>query len=256
MQEEKIISFNRYAETIRQKEKNMGYQCFATEDRLAGFCDLLICEAGMQAAESFSLKFTPEGLIQHRYLHSGRETNAWLQERSYTKITYLQALGLLGDAVRQCYKYKTQQSLQEPRSVHLQRIWNDDYYNEESNLRWMLSCQDEMTILKTYLCALGHKDAALIYDMTVEQEREEQNREVYAYQWSHVLEDFEIFDFEIMERVAERGKEDRTFFLTIYGELNRYKVLSVDMCLRMVREQGYLRILGERVLEARRIYSR
>ena len=43
MQEEKIISFNRYAETIRQKEKNMGYQCFATEDRLAWFCDLLIC---------------------------------------------------------------------------------------------------------------------------------------------------------------------------------------------------------------------
>ena len=79
--------------------------------------------------------------------------------------------------------------------------------------------------------------------MTVEQEREEQNREVYAYQWSHVLEDFEIFDFEIMERVAERGKEDRTFFLTIYGELNRYKVLSVDMCLRMVREQGYLCLL-------------
>lgn len=256
MKEAKVMSFRHYAERIRQKEKNMGYQCFATEERLAGFCDLLICEAGMQSAESFSLNFTPEGLTKHQYLHSGRETDAWLQERTYTRITYLQALGLLGDAVRQSYKYKEEPLLQKIHSVHLQRIWNDEYYNEHSNLDWMLSCQDEMTILQTYLCAVGNKDAALIYDMTVKQERDAQSREVYTYQWSHALEDFEMFDFEVMERIAEREKEDKTFFLTVYGELERYKVLSVDMCLRIVREQGYLRVLEERILEARRIYSR
>lgn len=256
MPEENIISFSRYAEKLKQKEKNIGYQCFATEDRLAGFCELLICDAGMQSAESFSLKFNPEGLTRHRYLHSEQEANAWLQDKSCTEITYLQALGLLGDAVRQNYKYKDEYPLQQAHSVHLQRIWDDNYYNGQSNLYWMLSCQDEMTILQTYLCAVGNKDAALIYDMTVEQERENQSREVYAHQWSHVLENFEIFDFEIMGRITERGKEGRTFFLTVYGELDRYKVLSVDMCLHMVREQGYLRILGERILEARRIYSR
>lgn len=256
MKEEKVISFNHYVENVRQKEKNMGYQCFATEDRLAGYCDLLICDAGMCTAESFSLKFTPEGLTQHGYLHSEEEINSWLHDRSYTKITYLQSLGLLGDAVRQNYKYKIQQPIPQEHSIHLQRIWDEDYYNGRSNLLWVLSCQDEMTILQTYLCALGNKDAALIYDMTVDRAKENERRDVYAYNWNHVLENFKIFDFEIMERIANFDKEERIIYLTVYGEQEKYKVLSIDLSLHIIREQGYLRILQDDVLEARRIYSR
>lgn len=256
MKQQTVISLAGYMKAMEQKEKNIGYMCFATEERLAGYCDLLICDACMQSAEYFLLKFTQEGLTQHQYLHGFQEIQAWQQGKCYTQITYLQALGLLGDAVRQNYKYRSVRNITQENSVHLQRIWNDAYYNNQSNLQWMLSCQDEMTILQTYLCAVSNKDAVLIYDMTSEEEQDVQGRDVFAYQWSHELEDFIVFDFKVQERIVNRERGTHTFFLTMYGIFKKYKVLSVDVCLQMIREHGTLRVLQEDVLEARRIYSR
>lgn len=77
---------------------------------------------------------------------------------------------------------------------------------------------------------------------------------MYAYKWAHVLDGLVIFDFEIVDKIIQQERDDFTFFLTVYGEYNSYKVLSIDVCLRIVREQGCLRIRKETILEARCIY--
>ncbi len=254
---ENIICFENYRHQLQNKEKAEHYDCFVTEDRLAGFCELLICEKGKQSGQWFYLKFTPEGLIQQRYLSKGVEIREWLERNENSKITYMQALGLLGDSVRQNYKYKTNTGwIHAHTSIHLQRIWDGEIYNHKNNsLKWALFQQDELTVLKTYLCAISNKDAVLLYDLTAEQAKDEElPRELYAYKWAHVLDGLVIFDFEIVDKIIQKEREDFTFFLTVYGEYNSYKVLSIDICLRIVREQGCLRIRKETILEARCIY--
>lgn len=73
---------------------------------------------------------------------------------------------MLGDSVRQNYKYKTNTGwIHAHTSIHLQRIWDSEIYNHKNNnLKWALFQQDELTILKTYLCAISNKDAVLLYE--------------------------------------------------------------------------------------------
>ena len=54
---ENIICFENYRHQLQNKDKTEHYDCFVTEDRLAGFCELLICEKGRQSGQWFYLKF-------------------------------------------------------------------------------------------------------------------------------------------------------------------------------------------------------
>ena len=132
-----------------------------------------------------------------------------MAEMEYQEITYRQALGMLGDAVRQNYKYQEKNNwLTRNPSLHLQRVWGNDFYNHASNnLVWMITGQDIKNILQIYLQAIQNKDAVLLYDLLAQQAKPQESRELYAMQWNHVLEELSIFDVDIVEVLdqAERG---------------------------------------------------
>lgn len=256
----KIIQFQQVAEKKRE-QVGVEYECYVTLERLMGYCNLLICEKGQQKADWFFLSFTPEGLLRHTKLHTAQKIRQWLDGRTHIRISYLQAIRLLGDAVRQNYKYEKGREtewINEDASVHLQRIWQEDFYNDVPNsMDWLLPKQECAAMLNTYFRALGNKDAVLLYDLSAERIRDAERRSMYAYRWNHVLEDMHIVDFEVDRMSTNRnGEEDYTIFLTVYGAYQGGQMMEVDLSLRIIREQGDFRILQEQVLEPRLIYKR
>lgn len=236
-----------------------GYECYITLERLRGYCDLLICEQNHHFADWFFLRFSPEGLIRHTPLRTNRGVENWLHNRESRKITYLQAIRLLGDAVRQRYKYQKETDwIYEEQCIHLQRIWQEQFYSDSvTGLDWMIPKQECAAMLKTYFRALKNKDAVLLYDLSAEQVKAEERRSMYAYKWNHVLEDMYIFDFEVdRQSVSPNGENDYTLYITAYGEYQGKQMMEVDMWLRIVLEQGYYRILQEQILESRSIYKK
>lgn len=252
-----IISFKKVS---NKNKKQVEYECFVTTERLKGYCDLLIYENRQKIAESFSLRFSPEGLVRYEKLDTYRQIKEWFDERDYRDISYLQAIRLLGDAVRQSYKY-TQKTewIEDISSVHLDRIWDAFYYKDEmENMNWLLPKQECVAMLQTYFCALGNKDATLLYDMSAESVQNTERRSMYAYNWNHVLEDMQIYDFCIDRLgVNQNGEaDDYTLFVTVYGDYAKRQMIEVDLRLRIIQEQGDYRILQEQVLESRLIYKR
>ena len=250
-----VISFR---ETSQKKRKQVGYECFVTTERLKGHCDLLIYETGHRTAEYFCLRFSPEGLVRYERLHDRMQIKQRFDTRDCRQISYLQAIRLLGDAVRQSYKYATNtQWIDDIQSVHLHRIWDETYYNDKEDMDWLLPNQDCADMLQTYFCALGNKDAALLYDMSAATVQAEERRSMYAYNWSHVLEDMHIYDFSVDQlSVNQNGEEDYTLFVTVYGDYAGRQMMEVDLRLRIIRERGDFRILQEQVLEPRMLYKR
>ena len=104
-----------------------------------------------------------------------------------------------------------------------------EFYNDiNSSLSWVLCRQDIQTILRAYLRAIGNKDAVLLYELNAEQSRDGQARNAYVLRWNHVLEDWCIFDFQILTCIENNKKEeDVTFFLTTYCEGKEQQVISV-----------------------------
>ena len=97
-----------------------------------------------------------------------------------------------------------------------------------SSLSWVLCRQDIQTILRAYLRAIGNKDAVLLYELNAEQSRDGQARNAYVLRWNHVLEDWCIFDFQILTCIENNKKEeDVTFFLTTYCEGKEQQVISL-----------------------------
>lgn len=254
----KIVRFEKLAQARSKGEAaNWQYQCFVSDGRLEGVCQLLICERGQQTAELFHLNFSKSGLCRQTYFYRSSQIKDWMAEMEYQEITYRQALGMLGDAVRQNYKYQEKNNwLTRNPSLHLQCVWGNDFYNHASNnLVWMLTGQDIKNILQIYLQAIQNKDAVLLYDLLAQQAKPQESRELYAMQWNHVLEELSIFDVDIVEVLEQAEKTGRySLFATIYGENEAGKLLSIDLHLELLEEQGAFRILRERVLEPRIFY--
>ena len=60
-----------------------------------------------------------------------------MQQRERMTIPYQCAIILLGDAVRQNYKYQTQAAWSKMReSLHEQQIWQKEYCNDNQNLNY------------------------------------------------------------------------------------------------------------------------
>lgn len=250
---EKVLSFQDFKQQQQKKNSNE-YLCYVTPNRLEGFCELFICEKNLQYADWFFLSFSPNGPMHYLSMEKKKVIQEWLTEASYSQIDYSQAIILLRDAVQQRYKYHCEEKwIEAEKSIHLQRIWMEEYYNDQNcNLNWLLSNQDCSAMLQTYFQALKHKDAALMYDLHAESIKNEASRSLFAYHWSHVLEDLKIFDGEVHKQsVSCNGENDYTILLTVYGNKPGGQQIEVDLRLRIVEEKGQFRILQEQVLEAR-----
>ncbi len=253
----KILLFAEQTQRRRSQSGEFPYRCFVTTGRLKGACTLLVCERSGQMAELFYLDFRRRGLYKQDYFYREQQIKDWLRATDHLEITYRQALGVLGDGVRQNYKYQMELDwLKRNRSLHLQRIWNGEFYNSAANnLSWALTGQPAAAILDIYLEAVRNKDAVLLYDLFVGPAKPREQRDVYALHWSHALEEFSIFDVYVAE---EREQAERsaghTLFATLYGETEAGTVLSVDLHLELRAERGSFFISRERVLESRAFY--
>jgi hypothetical protein len=249
----KILQFEKLVKERENKKLNKNrYHCFVTSERLKGSCELLILDKGQYTAELFYLNFSTKGLQKQRCFYQRKDITEWMNSSDWQRITYPQALGLLGDAVRQNYKYQKQNEwiYQNP-SVHLQRIWDDAFYNQQdASLAWMLKGQDVHGILQIYLRALRNQDAVLIYDMLAEQAKPKESRELYAMYWSHPLDAFSIFHIEVVD-VQEQEDGGYLFFLIAYSAYDAFRILSVDMRVALIYEKGMFCIQQELVLESR-----
>ncbi len=261
-----VISFQNAVQKKRQEAALLqpatagswqeNYVCYVTLERLDGYCELLIRERETGRAECFFLSFSPEGLIRYTSLKPA-EVHQWRESRVHCPATYLQAIRLLGDAVRQRYKYhKSTDWIPEAKSVHLQRIWQEEYYGEQAGeIGWLLPKQECGAMLQTWLRALGNKDAVLLYDLSASQVQSRAQRSLFAHCWSHALEDFKILGYEVdRESILYNGMNDYTLFLTAYGNYRGRQMLAVDLRLRLIEEADGFRILQDQVLESRSIY--
>lgn len=253
----KILLFAEQTQRRRSQSGELSYRCFVTTERLKGVCTLLVCGRGRQTAELFYLDFRCKGLYKQDYFYREHQIQDWLRATDHLEITYQQALGVLGDAVRQNYKYQMElEWLKRNRSLHLQRIWNGEFYNSAANdLSWALVGRTAADVLDIYLEAVRNKDAVLLYDLFARSAKPREQRDVYALHWSHVLEGVSIFDVHVAEERELGGQPAGcTLFATLYGETEAGTVLSVDLHLELLAERGGFFISRERVLESRAFY--
>ena len=119
-----------------------------------------------------------------------------------------------------------------------------------SSVQPPLDLQEPAQFVAVYLDAIGNKDAVLLYDIMADVMKQRISREVYAYSWNHVLEELHISDYEIIyiEQIADKKSWD--LHITIYGGYEVSDLLSIDLCLRLILENGGLRLLQEQVLDA------
>ena len=246
-------------EVTQQKQagEDGQYQCLLSGQRLDGYCELLIYNRYQKNGELFFLSFCEEKQTTLHYLQE-EEILLWKHRHTFTGILYNQAMTLLGDAVRRVYK---EQGPQNPwneshHSVHVQHTWQNEYYNSiQSNLDWLLQEREFVPFIKLYFSAINHNDAVLLYDMLTEDAKHNTVRELYAYNWNHVLEDVNIIDFAVIDGHPVPESVLWMYYLTICGEYPNGEILSVDVCLHLTREHGYVRLQEEQVLEASHISS-
>ena len=260
MQKNKIVSLNTCIKEreVKQKRKMDGrYQCIMSGSRLMGFCEILIIDGIYNNAEWFQLYFSTNGMTAHRYLDR-EEVLMWQYHKNDTvRITYRQALILLGDAVRQNYKYQTKTEWSQSHdSLHIQRIWQKEYYDYNNcSVDWLLDLQEPTQFVEAYFDAITNKDAVLLYDIMADVMKQRISREVYAYSWNHVLEELSILDYDMIYIEQSSDCKKWSIYITIYGGYEEVDMLSIDLCLKLVLENGGLRLLSEQVLDANHISS-
>lgn len=254
-QNHKIIYFNAHRNNeapLQIDEKQHQYQCMLSGDRLDGYCELLIYNCYQRTAELFTLCFSPGKQTTLQYFQE-EEVVLWKQSRAVCHISYHQAMTLLGDAVRRVYQEQGAKNVWSAAhaSIHIQRIWQNAYYNSvQSSLAWLLKERDYTSFIKQYFHAVNNKDAVLLYDMMAENKRKAIGRELYAYNWSHELEELRINDCIVLHSEKLATTETWAYYVTICGEYPSGELLLVDICLYLVLENGSVRLQEEHVLEA------
>lgn len=256
-QKQQIIYLNAHrtenAENQLDNSQNQ-YRCAMSGNRLDGQCELLIYNCYQRTAELFSLYFSSEGQITYQYFQA-EEVIRWKQSRKIVLISYRQAMTLLGDAVRRNYREQNPWNM-EHTSIHIQRVWQNEYYNStHNNLSWLLKERDYIPFIRQYFRAVNNKDAVLLYDMLIESKRNGISRDLYAYNWNHILEEVKIIDYAVINSKKSFDGENRAYFLATCCEDENGEYLSVDICLHLTRENGYIRLREEHILEANHITS-
>ena len=261
-QNHKIINFNAYQSNVvlwqvTPKQNQHQYQCLLSGDRLQGDCELLLYNVYQRTAELYCLHFSGECEIVLQYFQE-EEVLLWKQYRTVERISYHQAMTLLGDAVRRMYQEQNgmNQWNASHTSIHVQRTWMSEYYNNEnSSLGWLLDEREYIPFINQYFCAVNNKDAVLLYDMMTSTRKKAMPRELYAFNWNHVLEEVDIIDFAVIDGRCLPDESAWRYYLTICGERPDGTVLLVDICLHLAMENGYVRLQDEYVLDASHIVS-
>ena len=160
---------------------------------------------------------------------------------------------LLGDQER---IHQGNQFIPAQESIHIQRIWDGRYYDaRRSSLHWLLPKLDADGMVQLYLRALNNNDALLLYDIIADEEKKRMPRDLYIYNWHHILEQVTVFDYELVWKEWQERQKQWNCFLTVYGETEEYRILSVDIQLQLMQEKDCLRIRSEQILEARKIFD-
>ena len=261
MQKNKIVNLD-----VRMKEKALHqkrgvdgqYRCFMAGNRLAGSCEIIIYDVAKNTAELFHLSFSTEGVTGHQYLDKDEMMLWQYHKEDMQGITYHQALILLGDAVRQNYKYQMQVEWSKTHeSLHIQRIWKKEYYDYiNCSIDWLLQIQEPVQFLSIYIDAIRNKDAVLLYDMMTEEKKCHISREVYAYSWNHVLEEINISNYEILYIEQQTEEKSWDIYIAICGGYGDMATLSVDLCLKLIKRNNRLQLLQESVLDAHHVFSK
>ena len=255
MQKNKVIDLNMCIKTknMQQSQKLDGrYQCIVSGNRLAGFCEVLIYDRIQNNAELFQLQFSSNRMTEC-WCFDKEEVLLWRYHRTDTQsLIYHQALILVGDAIRQNYKYQQQEDCSQLyASLHVQRIWEKGYYDYVNyRVDWLLKLGNPEQFVTAYLKAICNKDAVLLYDMTASTKKYNISREVYAYHWNHVLEEIKMGSYTLTDSKQLTNDEEKMCYLTICGEYANGKQLLIDVCLHLVYENGSMRLQEEHILEA------
>lgn len=257
MLENNIIEFHtcKTLKELHDKKKQFGrYRCKMFGAREEGFCEVLIYDGFHDTAELFILYYSYEKILR-QFSFNQKEALYWLKKNNARSITYTQAIILIGDAVRQNYKYcfkKVQEA--EFASIHLERVWNKEYYDEmEWDFSQISSEQDPKQFVRLYLNAIQNKDAALLFDLMAMEQTMHTTRDLYMHSWNHELEEIRIFDYEIVSLDEGVGENVWQIYLVVLGERQDRKLLTIDLCIKLILENRCLKLLNEQILEARQM---
>lgn len=253
----KIVSFYHAMEKDLWKEnpgpmKN-SYLAFVTNTRKDGYCELIICHHHAAVAEQFTLYFDTRGLVKWQQLWGKAEIHAALQQKQFAQIHYQQALLLIGDSVRQNYKYGQNLDCIEtiPFSEHLERIWQPEYYQYDADCFDYLNDMSLQELHTAYIQAIMQKDSAMFYELWTREQRRHGNRELELYHASHVLDDLEIVSFDLECSYLEENTQNLVQYFVLQAFREPDVLLEMDIALWLNQEGHGYRLCKERILESR-----
>lgn len=234
----------------RSRDKN--YFVYATKGRCEGYCSLWIIDAPQRHLEYFELKFNREGIIKYRSIYGKKNFNEVSSSEKYRKISYMEALQLLGDAARQNYKYGCNLKLVESiNSIHLERSWRKEWQIKNKNYILAEKNISVLELVSLYTQSLSQEDGALYYSLFIIDE-EKENRDLYLHTWSHPLAGFLFQKIEIETLYYDVLAKSIQIWLVVQAKRPDNLKLELDLCLMCIHtEEGY-RIEEEKVKEVRR----
>ncbi len=254
-----LKNYKTYIESGAAHQLRKRYHCAVAKERTVGYCEVLIHDSYQKKVELFCLDFSSDGLVSHQYMRA-EEALRWKQSNTVYDITYNQAMTLLTDAVQRSYSNTVCQEhcvgaedyanrWEHCVSSHVQRILQEGCSACEESLEWLLQPLSPMQFIEVYLNAVNNRDAALMYDMWANSKRAKCNRSVYAYIWNHALEELQLNRYEVLYRKVVPGEQTWQFHLCISGERWDNRMLEAEMCIKLIREHGCLKVQEERVLD-------
>lgn len=238
--------------TIYHDKTTEKYLAYATKSRCNGYCRLWIISKAQKRLEYFELHFNREGIADYRSIYGKKNIERFFDEEHRQRITYAEALQLLGDAVRQNYKYgRNVELVEQINSLHLEQSWQQEWRTCHKSYvlgEKDLSLPDLVTL---YIQSIAQEDSSLFYSLLTE-ENQGENRDLYLYNWYHPLEGFifqkvtiEDFYYHVLNRELE---------VWLLAETNRPDGMSLEVDISLLcsnTNKGY-RIKQEKINEVRR----
>lgn len=248
-----VVMFGKLQES---KAKYVGehtdkYLVYVTRTRQKGYCRLWIIQMQRKHLEYFDLQFNQEGLVDYRSVYGKKNIMTMLGEEKRQRISYGEAIMLLGDAIRQNYKYERHLELVEQiRSLHVERSWQQEWRDKERGDLMGINHLPLLSMIRLYLQSIEQEDSSLCYDLLTEEMRGE-NRELYLHTWTHPLAGYDVEDVEIASIDGHVLQEEVEVWLLAIVIRPDGKKLETDigLCCRYT-EDGY-RIQEERIGEVR-----
>ena len=249
-----IIKTNEYRAYSALKNKKTEFSCFITKTRLKGYCELLIWNRFYNEADCYTLVYSSKTICRQQKNLTRTQAEMWLANKENIMISYDLAKCLLYDARIHHYNFFEEEFMDGKVSRCINRI-QAEWKEYPGGIQHLLEEESPKTIVKSYFLAIENGDAALIYDLMSQKNKNEQTeaRSLSISMWNHPLEGIEIYD------VYSDGaiwNEDGTYaeaYFTVYGIMHQEQRIAVDMRIQIVRESAGYRIYGDQTLDARSV---